>query len=226
MKGQKQPIVGDFFERLGHQIVGGELTRDETADICLWRRGVALEVKSSGYKSSYGFRLDIEQIEYYERASEFPFNRAWYLLFAYRNNRATSGKRRTELAKYTATASIDRYLAGAIQWGVLIDLSIVRRWKETLPRSTKSVMGHLGTETIDLKCEMVHSFSNGGFAEGLKELGLKPAEFVRLSGMIKAELPGNLFAVEFPLTIIMPSDKADSVHRGFNRRGFSLRREP
>ena len=83
--GDKHTFVGQFFEEVSHHFLGGDLTRNDDGDICLWRTDTAVEVKSSSYQSSYGFRLGVEQIEHYERISVFPFTRSFYTLFAYRN---------------------------------------------------------------------------------------------------------------------------------------------
>lgn len=228
--GDKHTFVGQFFENVAHKVFGGDLSRDENGDICLWRTETTVEVKSSGLQSSYGFRLAVEQIEHYERVSVFPFSRSWYALFAYRNRRmrGDDGKQHTELSYHTSPRDINRYLANAVEWGLLVDLSIVSRWKEIMPRSTKSILGHPGAETIDLKCRDAHGFVNGGLVEGLEELDLNPANYGVLHGRIKAHLRLDLFCeefVSFPLTAILPSGELSRVQRMLYRRGFRTRKE-
>lgn len=228
--GDKHTFVGQFFENLAHKIFGGDLSRDESGDICLWRTETTVEVKASGTQSSYGFRLAVEQIEHYERVSVFPFSRSWYVLFAYRNRRLRDNDRKqhSELSYHTSPQAINRYLAGAIEWGLLVDLSIVTGWKETMPRSTKSILGHLGAETVDLKCRAAHVFMNGGLVDGLKALDLNPTNYGTLRGRIKASLRPDLFSeefVSFPLTAILPSGELPQVQRMLYRRGFRTQRE-
>ncbi len=226
--GDKTTFVGQFFEAVGHHILGGDLSRNENGDICLWRTETAVEVKSSGVQSSYGFRLSVEQIEHYERVSVFPFSRAWYMFFAYRNHSRKNGggKRASELSLHTTPAAIRAYLADAIVWCLLVDLSIITRWRETRPHSTKSILGHLGAETVDLKCPYVHEFVNGGLADGLKGLNLDPASYGTLFGNVKATFQPDLFTehlVHFPMTAVLPSSEIRSVQRMLSRRGFRLR---
>ena len=227
--GDKQTFVGQFFEEVGHRILGGDLSRDADGDICLWRTETTVEVKSSGDQSSYGFRLSLEQIESYERARIFPFNRAWYMLFAYRNHsqRSGKGKRVTEFSKHVTPLSINNYLANTVSWCLVVDLSIISRWKETRPVSTKSIIGHLGTKTVDLKCRDIHSFANGELSLGLKSLDLDPTKFGTLSGTIQTRVQPDLFSeylVKFPMTAILPSAEISSVQRMLKRRGFRLQR--
>ncbi len=230
--GQKTTYVGQFFEEVGHTIFGGELTRNADADICLFKSETVLEVKASGDKSSYGWRLSVNQIEHYERISSFPFSRAWYVLFAYRNRsvrNGKNGKRRTELSGHTTSVSVNRYLSTSEIWCVVVDISLISRWKEVLPRSEKSILGHLGTETVDLKCSKVHSFMNGGFVPGLVELKLDPANFVRFSGEIETCVKPDLFnqyKMRVPIAAVLPESQSLSFQRMLKRRGFSLRKDP
>jgi len=228
--GDKHTFVGQFFENVAHRVFGGDLSRDESGDICLWQTETTVEVKASGIQSSYGFRLAVEQIEHYERVSVFPFSRSWYALFAYRNRRlrGEDGKQHTELSYHTSPKDINRYLADAIEWGLLVDLSIVSGWKETKPRSTKSILGHPGAETIDLKCREAHAFMNGGLVDGLKTLDLNPTNYGVLHGRIKTSFQPDLFTeafVSFPLTAILPSGELSRVQRMLYRRGFRTRKE-
>ncbi len=228
-KGDKHTFVGQFFEEVGHSILGGDLSRNDDGDISLWRTRTCVEVKSSSYKSSYGFRLSVEQIHKYEQLSLFPFDRAWYMLFSYRNNRKRTddGKRVTELSVYNNPLSINNYLAKSILWCTIVDLTIVKRWKETLPHSTKSVMGNLGLKTVNLKAKDVHDFSNGKFSEGLCKLGLDPLDYDRLSGQIDSVVQPNLFShheIKLPVTAILPRADISSFQRMLKRRGFRFQK--
>ena len=227
--GAKHTFVGQFFEEVGHRILGGDLSRNEDGDVCLWRTQTSVEIKSSGSQSSYGFRLSVEQIEHYERISVFPFSRVWYMFFAYRNRslRMKNGTRKTELAKYGDPLSINRYLAETILWCTIVDLSIISKWKEVLPISTKSIMGHLGKRTVDLKCGYVQEFSNGGFVSELTRLEFDPKKFSSISGTLKTTLEPDLFSkysVEFPVTAILPVEEVTSFQRMLGCRGFRLKK--
>jgi hypothetical protein len=81
----KRTFVGRFAEEMLREIIGGELTRDEFGDLCIWDRERAVEIKSSSVPSSYGFRLSVEQINNGRRVRNFPFQSVWYALFAYSN---------------------------------------------------------------------------------------------------------------------------------------------
>jgi hypothetical protein len=226
--GYKQVIVGDFFELLGHRIFGGELARDENGDICLWRQDQTIEIKSSGSQSSYGFRLSVQQIERYQQLVTFPFSRAFYVFFAYRNAcRADKrGRRRTELSGHRTAQKIHNYLAGSISWCVVVDFTIVSRWKEELPRSTTSILGHLGTETVNLKCKELLEYTNGGLWARLEALELQPGGFGVITGDVDMNLrPGSLEVrnSKFPLTAILPRAEIDRFQRRLRRRGFRLK---
>ncbi len=207
--GSKNTYVGQFFEELTHRIIGGELLRDEHGDLTLWNESLVVEVKSSGYQSSYGFRLSTEQIEGYERMAAFPFDRAWYFLFSYDNpgEKGEDGKRRSALKPHIEAPDVHQYLAASVKWGLAVDISLIKAWKDVHPHSTKSVMGHLGVETVNLKCRDVYPLTNGGFKEGLRSLGLIPDEFTRLSGRVDTTVQFDLFEtypVSVPLTVIVP----------------------
>lgn len=227
--GYKCNVVGQFFEKVGHQIVGGDLSRNVDGDICLWGTGTTIEVKSSSDQSSREFRLSVEQIENYERTSVFPFDRAWYVLFAYRNHSPRRGKekRKSQLSEHDDLLVINDYLANAVLWCLVVDISIVSRWKETRSHSTTSIMGHIGTRTVDLKCKYVNVFANGGLAKGLKELNLDPREFATLVGKIKTRVRPDLFSeytLQFPMTVVLPAVEIPSAQRTLRRRGFRLKR--
>ncbi len=225
--GARQGVVGEFFEQVAHRILGGDLSRDETGDLCLWKTRTAVEVKSSCYKSSYGFRLSVEQIEHYERVARFPFDRSWYLLFSYRNNRVVGegGKRSTELSLHRSALGANHYLAEATLWGLLVDISIVSRWKEVVAHSTKSILGWPGKETVDLKCRELYPLTNGGLARGLGELGFSPLDFSALNGTILAEIKPDMFRtfyMRFPLRAVLPKRDAKSLQRILKLRGFNF----
>ncbi|MEX0919344.1 MAG: hypothetical protein WDZ64_01170 [Parcubacteria group bacterium] len=227
MFGEKQTIVGQFFELAGHEIVGGELTRGDDGDICLWKENTTIEVKSSGRLSSYGFRLHTDQIEKYEKASVFPFDRAWYVFFAYRNRKVLKdGKRKMEFARHKTPIAINRYLASSVLWCTIVDFSIVRQWKEKKVVSTSSVPGHPGDKTVNVKCWEVDSLSNGGFAERLRELDLEPSRFATLAGTICLRMKPDLFNqyyLKFPLNVILPKEETRWAQGVFRRRGIRLK---
>jgi hypothetical protein len=151
------------------------------------------------------------------------------MLFAYDNHLRRNGKkeRKTDLSVHNTPVSIYHYLANAIQWCLLIDLSIISRWKETRPHSTKSIMGHLGTRTVNLKCREVHMFANGGLMAGLESLGFDPKRFATLTGVVKTTVQSDLFneyPVQFPITAVLPLEEVLSAQRLLSRRGFHLKR--
>lgn len=227
ISGARQGVVGEFFEQVGHRILGGDLSRDETGDICLWKVRTAVEVKSSCYKSSYGFRLSTEQIEHYERIACFPFDRSWYLFFSYRNDQVLAeGKRKvTELSLQRSALETNHFLAEATLWGLLVDVSIVSRWKEVMEHSTKSILGWPGKETVDLKCQQLYPMTNGGLAKELGELGFSAGDFSALNGTIQAEVKPDLFRtfdMRFPLRAVLPKRDAKSLQRILKNRGFNF----
>src|SRR5690606_20257165 len=174
-------------------------------------------------------RLDIRQIEEYEKmASGFPFNRAWYLLFAYRNRKVSSkGRRRTELSHCKSQLEVNRYLSGnTVLWCVVVDISIVSKWKETRKISTKSIVGHLGTKTVDLKCREIHALANGQFKPSLEALGLDQEEYVilrdyaRVHVAVDAEKKRQL---RFPITGIFPKKEAAWAEKVFRHQRLYMR---
>lgn len=228
--GHKQTVVGSFYESLAHKIFGGELTRDENGDLCLWRSETSIEVKASGFNSAYGFRLSVEQIKKYERLNGFPFNRVWYVLFAYKNRprRTDEGKHSSELAIHTEKPDVERFLAEQTLWCVLVDLSIVTGWRETRKSSTKSVLGHLGSETIDLQCKVLAPLFDVSPVMGLMALNFEPHSLSTLSGKIEVPLQldlFNTFTVRFPVVAILPRSEASRVQKSLRRRGFRLKRD-
>jgi len=223
--GMKNFQVGQFFEDVGHALIGGELTRHEDGDIVLWDASATIEVKASGLQSSYGYRLDIDQIDRYGELSAFPFDRAWYMFFAYNNPsvRNEKGGRSSALSRHSDRVEVNRYLARAVSWFVLLDHSIVAQWRALRRVSTKSVMGHLGTKTVDVRCREVHSLANGGFATGLTELDLDPAQFAVMDSKVDIVVDTDLFEkyrMRFPITVVTPVKeikhikKALRVHSG------------
>ncbi len=224
--GLKHTIVGNFYEQVGHQILGGSLSRNDDGDICLWRLATSVEVKASGYKSSYGFRLSLEQIERYGKISRFPFDRAWYMFFAYRNNRGKRGERSTELAQHTTAEAVRAYLASATMWGLIFDLSIVERWRKTRSVSSKSIMGHLGSQTIDVRCSEAYDFANDGLHFGLTQLGVNPIAFSTVTSRIKLSTTiGDVtYRLAFPLRAVLPCAELPRLERLLRRRGYPTTR--
>lgn len=217
MKGDKHTFVGQFFEELGQKILGGELTRDDDGDICLRRKSTTVEVKASGFQSSYGFRLSLEQIGDREQACRMAFEYGWYMLFAYKNRSIRQGKgRRTELAPHVTSESVRRYLSASAMWCVAVDLSIVGRWRDTLPHSTKSIMGHLGVKTVDIKCRYLTVLASHP-RSGLEGLGLDAMSYGILSGVVETSGEDS---VQIPVTMILKSSQVLSVKRMLRRRGF------
>ncbi len=227
MKGAKHTFVGNFFEQVAHGVLGGDLTRNDDGDLNLWKTNTTVEVKSSGNRSSYGFRLSVEQIGFYKALECFPFDQVWYIFFSYRNGnmKGEDGNRHSELSRYNDQISINRYLAESVQWCTLVDFSIVKGWMDSMPHSTKSVMGHLGLETVDLKPASVHQIANGGFKEGLEGINLNPASYVRVAGQIKMSLQPDLFNeynLSFPLTAVLSKVQSRPFRRMLKKRGFHL----
>ncbi len=215
--GSKQVIVGQFFERVCQQILGGELRRNKDGDICLYDLMTTIEVKSSGTQSSYGFRLDLGQIASYEQLIGFPFNTALYALFSYSNRSVKVGARRcTQLSQYEAAEDIDAFLTIAAERCVIVDLSIVRQWNALLPKSCKSILGHLGTETVDIRCRLLESYVNGQLGDQLRYLELEPSEYRILSGKIDIE------GLSFPITFILPKPTASVIRKLLKQRGIIL----
>src|SRR3990167_3875029 len=70
--------------------------------------------------------------------------------FAYNNPsvRNEKGGRSSALSRHSDRVEVNRYLARAVSWFVLLDHSIVAQWRALRRVSTKSVMGHLGTKTV------------------------------------------------------------------------------
>ena len=225
--GQKQTITGQFFEWTGHSLLGGELTRNGDGDICLWRDETTVEIKSSYYTSQYGFRLSVSQIEDYKQRLLFPFNRAIYVLFAYRNNAVpVDGRRQSELAQHQNALDINRFLSETILWATVVDFSIVCRWLEKRAISTKSVPGHLGAETVNIRCGEIDNLVNGGFAEHLAGLELNPAKFGLLSGEAKLLVKPDLFNqyhLTLPLRAVLAQEDIAWFKRHLRKRGVHLR---
>lgn len=227
MKGAKHTFVGNFFEQVAHHILGGDLTRNDDGDLNLWQSGITVEVKSSGHLSSYGFRLSVGQIEFYNALRNFPFDHAWYVFFSYRNKsqKVEDGRRATELSHHNDPLSINRYLAESVLWCTVVDFSIIAGCETTLPHSTKSVMGHRGLETVDLKTAFVHNLANGGFVSCLNTIGLDSANYVKVGGQISTELQPDLFnthKVSFPITAIMLKAQSPNFQKMLRKRGFPL----
>jgi hypothetical protein len=215
--GLKQTLVGDYFERLAHQLLGGTLSRNEDGDLALPGLDAFVEIKGSGLDSSYGFRLSVPQIERCERIQAFPFERGYYALFAYRNKtKRVGGHKVTELAPHVTQRAVDKYLTGAVCWCAVVDMSVITRWKLGRPRSHKSIMGHPGAVTIDVRCHEVAHLVNSGFTAGLQGLALDPHEYAVLDGRIKVN------AAAFELHVLLPNPDIGLVRSYFRRRGHRL----
>ncbi len=186
----KQNPVGNFFERATQRVVGGKLMRNHIGDIYLEEENTVIEVKATCLQSSYGFRLDTDQIDRYAAQTRFPEDRrVWYALCAYDNPRVKNewGKSVTGLSLHQSVPDIEGYLAARVRWIVLVDFALILKWRELLPHSTKSIQGHLGTETVNLHAKrIVYPFANGGLVGGLRGLGLVPQRFRAVHGKIKA----------------------------------------
>jgi hypothetical protein len=222
--GYKQVIVGEFFERAAHAIFGGELCRNGDGDICLHRQSTTIEVKGSSEQSSYGFRLDLEQVERYESMVPFPFLRAYYVLMAY-NNPQSRRSRTSQMAPHVTPKAVCAYLRWSVSWCVVVDLSIVTKWKEVLPRSRTSILGHLGTETVDIRCRDMAGYINGGLAGKLAPLGLPASEYGIASGRVKLGVEmghEQPYQLNFPMYAILPRGELRNFRRRLNRRGFCL----
>jgi hypothetical protein len=221
--GSKQTLVGHFFERVCQQILGGDLCRNQDGDICLWDLETTVEVKSSGAGSSYGFRLDIKQIETYENLSKFPFTTALYALFSYTNKSVrVDGRRCTELSQHITAETVHSYLAKAVERCVIVDLSIVQRWNALFPKSRKSILGHLGTETVDIKCRSLDSFTVGPLGNQLRLLDLDPSEYRILAGNVSVKLD-DCHQLLFPITIVLRKKIAAALHRKLRSQGMTLK---
>jgi hypothetical protein len=226
----KRTFVGRFAEEMLREIIGGELTRDEFGDLCIWDRERTVEIKSSSVPSSYGFRLSVEQINNGRRARNFPFQSVWYALFAYSNPNKVGedGKKHTAMSPHKKEGDVRNFLAKSLRWCVIADLSIVERWEEKLPHSTKSLVGRgQGEETVDVKTRYLEHLSNGGLKSGLTELDLNPKGYSVLSGKIEAEFRLDLFdeyKISVPLTAIILSDEARLFERDMRERGWDFKR--
>lgn len=229
--GDKHTFVGQFFEELGHVSLGGILTRDNRGDIFLPDSNTLVEVKGSTYQSSYGFRLSVDQIENYEnRLSSGSCERVWYMLFAYRNRSQMDrsiGRRVTELSRHVTATSVSDYLTTSVMWSVIIDLSIVSKWKEMMPKQTKSIMGHLGMRTIDVRCRDLETIVTHGLHPYLSQLGLNPINFSKLVGEGSVRVPqvspiGD--SIQIPITAVVPSSDVKLLRKILVRKGFKIKR--
>lgn len=218
--GQKNPIVGRFWERVGHKIIGGELERNANGDICRWDKSLTVEVKSSGHASHYGFRIDLGQLEKNEQLNSFLFSRKWYMFFVYRNKSVRKNGHRSEMAPYVSPSEIRRYLARRAMHCLVLDLSIIQRVREFYPHSTMSVLGHPGTPTVDLVWRRAYTFTNGGVREELLKLGLEPQDYGILRGQVRVSIreEDERHRVRMPLAVVVPR-----AQKRFARKLFSER---
>ena len=89
-------IIGQFFEVLAREILGGELgdvdpVNNFQPDLIIWNKNgesdIIVEVKGCNHKTGYGALIDDDQIEFYEKleTSTFPYNNpnALYCIFYY-----------------------------------------------------------------------------------------------------------------------------------------------
>jgi len=216
--GLKNFYVGQFFEEVAHTIIGGEHIQAEEGDIVHWKSSTGFEVKASGLQSSYGYRLDIDQVDRYEELNAFLYDRMLYVFFAYNNPsvRNAKGGRSTMLSHHHESVGVNRYLAQAVSWCVIMDFSIVARWRALRRISTKSVMGHLGTKTVDIRCREVHGLANGGFSAGLTGLGLDPTTFVVMDSNVDILIDSDLFEkyqMRFPITAVVPEKEMKHIQK-------------
>jgi hypothetical protein len=207
MKGYHQTVVGDFFEKLTQRIFGGNLSRNKQGDIYIHKDNLAIEVKSSSEKSHYGFRLDLEQVESYRQSGALTGRRTWYIFYSYSNQRLrhTDGTRKTELSLQSSGEEMCSFLAKHIRWCIVVDLEIIQPWTKVKPISRKSVMGHLGTKTVDLSCREVRECVVNRPEEWLEELGFTSETFTHMTGEVRVNWKVNPEIVKplfFPLFLI------------------------
>src|SRR5690606_6124389 len=108
-----------------------------------------------------------------------------------------------------------------------VDISIVAMWRRTRPISTKSNMGHRGTKTVDIKCHEVHTLANGGFANHMASLKLKPEDYAVLEGDARVSVSTDLsrkYKLNFPLVAILQRQEAEWARKLFRRRRIYLER--
>jgi len=227
--GVKNYVVGQFFEIVAHKILGGEHTSNEDGDVCIYELETSVEVKSSGGESQYGWRVDVKQARrYVARSGGFPFSHTWYLFVRYSNprERDDEGKRRSKLAKHDTYTAVHRYLAKNVTDCFLVDLSIVSRWVDSHQHSTTSILGHLGTPTIDLLCSEVAHFANGGLQEELTKLDLDPNDYGVLVGDLSVRFRSREVGrhqMRLAMTAILPTEEVQNTQQWFKWRGFDLR---
>lgn len=222
--GQRQVVVGHFFEQVAHTVFGGELCRNDDGDICIWKTGTTIEVKSSYLQSSYGIRCDLDQMEKYKRRLPFPFSHAYYVFFGYDNPRNKSTKSNT-MAVHKTESAISKYLAKSVRWCLVFDYSIVRRWKEVIETSDRSILGHKGTLSVDLKWQELLVYANGGLGHKLRLLGLDPEDYTVLSGQTQIRKEFDLFGrkpVSFEIKVVLPRKDASKFQKRMKRRGVAL----
>lgn len=213
MIGSKQNIVGQFFEALALNLLGGERPNEGCGDVHIWGQETLVEVKSSGDPSSYGFRLMLSQIDEYQiiLKAGFPFRRVWYSFFAYSNGRLPTldGSRRTMLSQYTDSASVQEYLSRSVKWGLVVDFEVVRRWQETLRHSSMSILGHPGMKTVDIYHKRIQRFLNGDARAAITELGLDPSVYRSIARVVvgRVRTATGTYKSSFPLTVLLPRDE-------------------
>lgn len=225
--GQKHTYVGQFFEEVGQAILGGLLTRDERGDVFLPGSKTAVEVKGSTFQSPYGFRLSLDQVASYERIYRSGLTRnSLYMLFAYRNRSVVNkehGRRVSELSQHVRSEDVRAYLSSSVMWGSLVDLSIVIKWTQMLPRQTKSIMGHLGMATVDVGCSQLENVLNGNLYGHLRDLGLDPVDYRKVTFSPTVSVEGIESGIQFPMTAVVLPHQVPVLRHALSRHGTRVR---
>lgn len=152
--GYKNTYVGRFYEDLAKRFLGGKLTRNERGDLFIPEVGASVEVKASGERSNYGFRVCLDQLERYtQRLRSAESAHVWYVLCFYRNKdiRLAGGRKTTEFASHHTNRQVRSFLRQRTSDVFILDLSVVQHIALTTPASSKSIIGHLGRKTLDIK---------------------------------------------------------------------------
>jgi len=205
--------VGQFFEDLARCLLGGEESPD--GDFVIWNEGLLGEVKGSD--SNHLFRLSTEQLQGILKLSEsFPFSRALYILFKYRN-RKVGGK--TELSRFSDKTETEAFLAKNLCSIHILDARILPGVMEIGEnrRKSGSLPCNPELETIDLTQGDLYGLANG---KG-------PAVFASLGGeweVCEGELSGEIrmrlllnFEISAKCTLILPPELRRIVIRRLER---------
>ncbi len=228
--GYKNTFVGNFFERVMADMTGGNSRKDGSGDVFLKESRTSIEVKASGSQSAYDFRISPTQLEdYRQRICAGQSKSVWYALFWYTNRalrNPETGVRRTELSEYNDPKSINPFLAKRADWCLVVDITLIEAWHQMIPYSNKSLIGHLGRRTIDLKRRYLTDFLQNRTASGLKELGLDAEDYSFLSGGINRPIsaePFGTYQVNFPVYTVLQKVDAQKTRKRFSSRGIVLR---